>query len=83
MSGKLDKFLQNPGTNSYKDLYPPVNMQMYYAVTMVNGEGQEDKDVNAQKVRFANSVLLPKPLIPKSAKKKKFTKSPNTEILKY
>lgn len=43
-------FLQNFGKNSYKDLYPPVNVELYYAVTMVDGEGQEGEAVKAKKV---------------------------------
>ena len=50
VSGMLDKLLQNSGTNNFKDLYPPVHTELYYAVTMVNGEGQEDKDVDTKKV---------------------------------
>ena len=55
VSGKLDKLLQSPETNSYKDLYPTPNRNWYYAVTMVNGEGQEEKTVDSKKVRFKNS----------------------------
>lgn len=58
VSGKLDKTLQISGTNSFKDLYPPVNTELYYAVTMVNGEGQEGKDVDAKKVCDYESVHL-------------------------
>ena len=58
VSGKLDKLLQSPGTNSYKDLYPTPNTNWYYAVTMVNGEGQEEKTVDSKKVRFKKSSSL-------------------------
>ena len=58
VSGKLDKLLQSPETNSYKDLYPTPNTNWYYAVTMVNGEGQEEKTVDSKKVRFKNSSSL-------------------------
>ena len=58
VSGKLDKLLQSPETNSYKDLYPTPNTNWYYAVTMVNGEGQEEKTVDSKKVRFKNSFSL-------------------------
>ena len=56
VSGKLDKTLQISGTNSFKDLYPPVNTELYYAVAMVNGGGQEGKDVDAKKVCDYKSV---------------------------
>ena len=52
VSGRLDKTLQNPGKNNFKDLYPPINRELYYAVAAVNGKGQEDKDVDVRKVRF-------------------------------
>ena len=58
VSGKLDKLLQSPETNSYKDLYPTPNTNWYYAVTMVNGKGQEEKTVDSKKVRFKNSSSL-------------------------
>ena len=51
VSGKLDKTLQNAGINNFKDLYPPVNTELYYAVTVVNGKGQEEKYVDVKKVR--------------------------------
>ena len=50
VSGKLDKLLQSRETNSYKDLYPTPNTNWYYAVTVVNGNGQEGKIVDAKKV---------------------------------
>ena len=50
VSGERDKSLQTSRTNSYKDLYPPVNRKLYYAVTLVNGEGQEEEDVDVRKV---------------------------------
>lgn len=50
VSGERDTSLQNPGKNNYKDMYPPVNMELYYAVTVVDGEGQEEKVVEAKKV---------------------------------
>ncbi|XP_022788297.1 uncharacterized protein LOC111328184 [Stylophora pistillata] len=56
VSGRQDPSLQNPGKTSYKDLYPPVNVDLYYAVTMVNGEGQEEKLVDSKKVSFVGSV---------------------------
>lgn len=52
VSGERDTSLQNPGKNNYKDMYPPVNMELYYAVTVVDGEGQEEKVVEAKKVKF-------------------------------
>lgn len=55
VSGKLDKLLQSPETNSYKDLYPTPNTNWYYAVTMVNGEGQEEKTVDSKKAIFIGS----------------------------
>ena len=58
VSGKLDKLLQSPETSSYKDLYPTPNTNWYYAVTMVNGEEQEEKTVDSKKVRFKNSSSL-------------------------
>lgn len=54
VSGERDASLQNPGKTSYKDLYPPANVDLYYAVTMVNGEGHEEIFVDAKKV---NTVL--------------------------
>ena len=50
VSGKQDKLLQSRETNSYKDLYPTPNTNWYYAVTVVNGNGQEGKIVDAKKV---------------------------------
>ena len=50
VSGERDQSLQNPGTIKYKDMYPPVNRDLYYAVTVVDGEGQEEKNVQAKKV---------------------------------
>ena len=48
----MDKTLQNAGTDHFKDLYPPTNTNLYYAVTVVNGEGQEDENVEPKKVKF-------------------------------
>jgi len=50
VSGERDQSLQNPGKITYKDMYPPGNRELYYAVTVVDGEGQEDKAVEAKKV---------------------------------
>ena len=50
VSGKQGKLLQSQETNSYKDLYPTPNTNWYYAVTVVNGNGQEGKIVDAKKV---------------------------------
>ena len=50
VSGEQDLSLQNPGKINYKDMYPPGNMELYYAVTVVDGEGQEEKAVEAKKV---------------------------------
>ena len=50
VSGEKDQSLQNPGKINYKDMYPPGNTELYYAVTVVDGEGQEDKAVEAKKV---------------------------------
>ena len=50
VSGERDQSLQNPGKINYKDMYPPGNRELYYAVTVVDGEGQEDKAVEAKKV---------------------------------
>lgn len=50
VSGERDQSLQNPGKIKYKDLYPPINRELYYAVTVVDGEGQEEKNVQAKKV---------------------------------
>ena len=50
VSGERDQSLQNPGTIKYKDKYPPVNRDLYYAVTVVDGEGREEKKVEAKKV---------------------------------
>ena len=58
VSGKLDKLLQSRETNSYKDLYPTPNTNWYYAVTVVNGNGQEGKIVHAKKVRLKNFCSL-------------------------
>ena len=43
VSGERDQSLQNPGKINYKDMYPPGNREFYYAVTVVDGKGQEDK----------------------------------------
>jgi len=43
VSGERDQSLQNPGKINYKDMYPPGNRELYYAVTVVDGKGQEDK----------------------------------------
>ena len=58
VSGKLDKLLQSRETKSYKDLYPTPNTNWYYAVTMVNGNGQEGKIVHAKKVWLKNFCSL-------------------------
>ena len=58
VSGKLDKLLQSRETNSYKDLYPTPNTNWYYAVTVVNGNGQEGKIVDAKKVRLKKFFSL-------------------------
>ena len=50
VSGKRDQSLQNPGKIKYKDMYPPVNRDLYYAVTVVDGKGQEEKNVEVKKV---------------------------------
>ena len=50
MSGDQDSSLQSPGTYTYKDMYPPANVDLYYAVTIVNGNGQEEKKVDIKKV---------------------------------
>ena len=50
VSGERDQSLQNPGKIKYKDMYPPLNRELYYAVTVVDGEGQEEKNVQAKKV---------------------------------
>jgi len=50
VSGERDRSLQNPGKIKFKDMYPPGNIQLYYAVTVVDGEGQEEKAVQAKKV---------------------------------
>lgn len=42
--------LQNLELNSFKDLYPPTNTDLYYALTIVDGQGQERKAVEAKKV---------------------------------
>lgn len=55
VSGTMDKTLQNAGTDHFKDLYPPINTNLYYAVTVVNGEGQEDENVEPKKVVFVGS----------------------------
>lgn len=52
VSGSVDTTLQHPGTDSFKDFYPPFDTRLYYAVTMVNGEGQEHKRVDAKAVKF-------------------------------
>ena len=67
VSGERDTSLQNPGADSYKDLYPPLNTELYYAVTMVDGEGQEEKAVEAKKVQANHAVLtetIPKVIRP-------------------
>ena len=51
VSGEMDTLLQDQRRNSYKDMYPPVNVELYYAVTIVNGDGQEEKLVEAKKVK--------------------------------
>ena len=50
MSGAQDPLLRSPGTTTFKDLYPPASTELYYAVTVVDGEGQEEKGVEAVKV---------------------------------
>ena len=55
VSGEREQSLQNPGKIKYKDMYPPVNRNLYYAVTVVDGEGQEEKNVQAKKV-FKNRI---------------------------
>ena len=50
--------LQNPAQNSYKDLYPPVNVELYYAVTVEDGEGKEGKDdVEVKKVKASRGIF--------------------------
>lgn len=56
VSGRQDASLQNPGKTSYKDLYPPLGVDLYYAVTIVDGEGQQETLVDARKVSFVGSV---------------------------
>ena len=51
VSGRQDASLQNPGKTSYKDLYPPLGVDLYYAVTIVDGEGQQETLVDARKVK--------------------------------
>ena len=55
VSGERDQSLQNPGKIKYMDMYPPINRDLYYAVTVVDGEGQEEKNVQAKKV-FKNRI---------------------------
>lgn len=50
MSGNQEPSLQSPATHSYKDMYPPANVDLYYAVTIVNGNGQEETKVDIRKV---------------------------------
>ena len=50
VSGERNQSLQNPSKMKYKDMYPPVNRDLYYAVTVVDGEGREEKNVEAKKV---------------------------------
>ena len=51
VSGRQDASLQNPGKTSYKDLHPPLGVDLYYAVTIVDGEGQQETLVDARKVK--------------------------------
>ncbi|XP_020600643.1 uncharacterized protein LOC110039834 [Orbicella faveolata] len=62
VSGERDQSLQSPGKIKFKDMYPPVNMELYYAVTVVDGEGQEEKAVEAKKVAFAGATKKSGPL---------------------
>ena len=69
VSGERDQSLQNPGNIKYKDMYPPVNRELYYAVTVVDGEGQEEKKVEAKKVFKNMEDPLPALIIVKLKKK--------------
>lgn len=51
VSGRRDASLQNLGKTSYKDLYPSLGVDLYYAVTIVDGEGQQETLVDARKVK--------------------------------
>ena len=50
MSGNQDPSLQSPETYSYKDMYPPANVDLYYAVTIVDGKGREGTSTEIRKV---------------------------------
>lgn len=56
VSGNMDATLQHPETHSFKDFYPPFDTRLYYAVTMVNGEGQEHKVVETKEIVFVGSL---------------------------
>lgn len=76
VSGERDQSLQSLGKIKFKDMYPPVNMELYYAVTVVDGEGQEEKAVEAKKVFQDIEDPLPRLIIMKlneafSGKKRK------------
>lgn len=58
VSGNMDATLQHPGTYSFKDFYPPFDKRLYYAVTMVNGEGQEHKVVDTKEVKFTFCLFI-------------------------
>jgi len=50
--------LQHPETHSFKDFYPPFDTRLYYAVTLVNGEGQEHKVVDTKEVKFTFCLFI-------------------------
>lgn len=58
VSGNMDATLQHPETHSFKDFYPPFDTRLYYAVTMVNGEGQEHKVVDTKEVEFTFCLFI-------------------------
>ncbi|XP_078373114.1 uncharacterized protein LOC144656754 isoform X1 [Oculina patagonica] len=62
MSGNQEPSLQSPATHSYKDMYPPANVDLYYAVTIVNGNGQEETKVDIRKVMFIGTTKKSSPL---------------------
>jgi len=49
-SGLTDPRLRNTQTTDWLDRYPTDNVYWFYAVTIVNGKGQEEKSVSTVKV---------------------------------
>ena len=50
-SGKNEWLLRKVQTDTWRDMFPPTNTPLYYAVSYVEGNGNEIMKGNSQKVR--------------------------------